>query len=74
MSPATQLVGSLSDKFDFSAFGAGHPEDSINWVTSIPKPDMDGRAVAIWRQDLFSDNTRQAVQGQEQLIQNGSNH
>ena len=44
ISPATQLVASLSDKFDFSALGADHPEDVINRVTLIPKPDMDGRA------------------------------
>lgn len=35
--PATQLVASLSDKFDFSAFDADHPEDNISCVTSMPK-------------------------------------
>ena len=59
MRPATQLVASLSDESDFSAFSAGHPEDSINCVTSMPKPDMDGRAKSLWRQGLFSATTQQ---------------
>lgn len=56
--PATQLVAVLSDTSDFSAIGADHPEESINWMTSIPKPDMDGRADSGYRQGLFSTKTR----------------
>ena len=40
-SPATQLVALSSDDVGFFAVGAGQPEERINWVTSMPKPEYD---------------------------------